>query len=70
MGEMLQQGARFPSMTLKLCGVSIITIPSEVVTKPWLQPLIWVSTKTLLVSCCTLYLHIFLLNYRAESREA
>src|SRR5262245_41117983 len=29
-----------------------MTMPSDVVTNPWLQPRIWVSAKTLLVSCC------------------
>ena len=33
-----------------------MTIPSDVVTKPWLQPRVWVSAKTLLVSCCILHL--------------
>src|SRR3954471_6718972 len=29
-----------------------MTMPSEVVTNPWLQPRMPVSTNTLLVSCC------------------
>src|SRR5215510_3747075 len=40
------------SASLGLCGLSIMTMPSDVVTNPWLQPRIWVSAKTLLVSCC------------------
>src|SRR5437764_440206 len=34
-----------------LWGLSIMTMPSEVVTKPWLQPRISFSTNTLDVSC-------------------
>src|SRR5262249_11077272 len=44
------------SASLGLCGLSIMTMPSDVVTKPWLQPRIWVSAKTLLVSCCIVHL--------------
>src|SRR4029450_8805684 len=44
------------SASLGLCGLSIMTMPSDVVTNPWLQPRIWVSAKTLLVSCCIMHL--------------
>jgi hypothetical protein len=39
------------SASLGLCGLSIMTMPSVVVTKPWLQPRISVSTNTFFVSC-------------------
>src|SRR5437867_8100453 len=53
------------SASLGLCGLSIMTMPSDVVTNPWLQPRIWVSAKTLLVSCCIV--HLLLWNGDARS---
>src|SRR5262249_17351074 len=53
---------------LGLCGLSIMTMPSDVVTNPWLQPRIWVSAKTLLVSCCIV--HLLLWNGDASSVRA
>src|SRR5262245_38424125 len=42
-----------------------MTMPSDVVTKPWLQHRIWVSTKQLMVSC--IIMHLLFVNGDAGS---
>src|SRR6266545_8348514 len=54
------------SASLGLCGVSIKTTPSEVVTTPWLAPFSPVSTSTLVVSC---FMHHLLCLLPASTRS-